>query len=210
MRDSAGEATHCFCVLVQRLSGDLLLRYLYAGRGITSSTSLSKWQGRPDSPVCPHRLLRHGRECGGLHMPYMPRGEGQVPSWNAKKNHVRQDSRCRLHGLEQRHPPPAQGGERVSRTTENLVKIQCDGVAVGDTATWHRLIEKFVPVETTWLSRPLLLQKGEAGERTTRFLTSAWVATTPAQRGTRWLESCAKPETWTASGPKALLELYRR
>ena len=127
-----------------------------------------------------------------------------------RKNHVRQDSRCRLHGLEQRHPPPAQGGERVSRTTENLVKIQCDGVAVGDTATWHRLIEKFVPVETTWLSRPLLLQKGEAGERTTRFLTSAWVATTPAQRGTRWLESCAKPETWTASGPKALLELYRR
>ena len=47
-----------------------------------------------------------------------------------KANHVRQDTRCRLHGLEQRHPPPVQGGERVSKTTENLVNIHCDGVAV--------------------------------------------------------------------------------
>ena len=72
---------------------------------------------------------------------------GRVSAFlECKKNHVRQDNHCRLHGLEQRHPPPAQGGERVSRTTENLVKIQCDGVAVGDTVTWHRLIENL-----TWL-----------------------------------------------------------
>ena len=116
-----------------------------------------------------------------------------------RENHVRQDSRCRLHGLEQRHHPPAQRGERVSRTTENLVKIQCDGVAVGDTATWHRLIEKFVPVETTWLSRPLLLQKGGSGGEDDTFFDVSLGRNYTSAEG---LESCAKPGTWTASRPR--------
>ena len=129
-----------------------------------------------------------------------------------RKNHVRQDSRCRLHGLEQRHPPPAQGGERVSRTTENLVKIQCDGVTVGDTATWHRLIEMFVPVETTWLSRPLLLQKGGGGgEDDTFFDVSLGRNYTRAEgdQVARELREAREMDSLQTKA-KALLELYRR
>ena len=134
-----------------------------------------------------------------------------MPSWN-EKNHVRQNSRCRLHGLEQRYPPPAQGGERVSRTTENLVKIQCGGVAVGDTATWHRLIEKFVPVETTWLSRPLLLQKGEGGgEDDTFFDVSLGRNYTSAEgdQVARELREAREMDSLQTKA-RAVLELYRR
>ena len=73
------------------------------------------------------------------------------------------------------------------------------GVAVGDTATWHRLIEKFVPVETTWLSRPLLLQKGGSGGEDDTFFDVSLGRNYTSAEG---LESCAKPGTWTASRPR--------
>ena len=73
----------------------------------------------------------------------------------------------------------------MSKTTENKVKIQCDGVAVRDTAAWHRLIEEYVPVELTWPSRPLLQQRGEDGGELSYFDVSLDGAT-PVQRGDKW------------------------
>ena len=127
-----------------------------------------------------------------------------------KANHVRQDTRCRLHGLEQRHPPPVKGGERVSKTTENLVNIHCDGVAVGDTATWHRLIEEYVPVELTWLSRPLLQKRREDGEEQNYFDVSLGRGYTSAEGGqvARELREARGMERLRTKA-KTLLELYR-
>ena len=128
-------------------------------------------------------------------MPNMPCGKGKcLPGM--RKNHVRQDTRCRLHGLEQRHPPPAQGGERVSKTTENKVKIQCDGVAVRDTAAWHRPIEEYVPAELTWLSRPLLQQRGEDGGQLSYFDVSLDRGYTSAEGDQVVIELYVMPEKW--------------
>ena len=86
------------------------------------------------------------------------------------------------------------------------------GVAVGDTATWHRLIEKFVPVETTWLSRPLLLQKGgSGGEDDTFFDVSLGRNYTSAEgdQVARELREARDMDSLQTKA-KALLELYRR
>ena len=129
-------------------------------------------------------------------MPNMPCGERQMSPWNAKKPRATGHP-VPLARAGAEAPSTSAGGERVSKTSENRVKIQCDGVAVRDTAAWHGLIEEYVPVELTWLSRPLLQQRGDVS------LTSA-----EGEQVVRELREAREMERLRMKA-KTLLELYR-
>ena len=124
-----------------------------------------------------------------------------------RTNHARQDSRCRLHGLEQRHPPPAQGGERVSRTAENLVKIQCDGrseILRRGTASSRSLS----PWKPPGLVDPSYYKRGKRGGGRHVSLGRNYTSAEEDQVARELREACDMDSLQTKA--KALLELYRR